>query len=169
MFNKKGDAGFPIYMPFSIAALILILLTFSILFFALGFANSSALVVGGVSYQDSMTLINLLKTEIQLDSNKMVIADAINLASKSEENSNKVKNEIDKILLKLPKPNKGTSYWYLEVKTNNKFLEAGSEAELGTKYLTQELTLPLENKQLVYVKLYLSCRSCNSEGVEALS
>ena len=170
MHNKKGDTSFVFHAGPAITVLVIVLVIFFVFFLVTGLTKSSALVISGAHYKDSITLINLLKTEIELGQQKLTVADAINLAVKSEENANKVSEELNKLLTKLPKPAEGTSFWYLETKKlNNIFLEAGDKAEFGKTYLEQEVNIPLDNKEIVSVKLYLSCRACTKEGIESLS
>ncbi len=172
MFNKKGDVSYPIiFGPYTIL-LLLILILYGVLFFGFDLAESQALVISGQSYKDSIMLINLLKTEIEINSENITIADAINKLN--ELNKEPIKKEIEKILLTFSVPNQekdeGTGFWFFEVKKeSNIILEAGDKANLGKDYLKQQITLPLSNKQPIFVNLYLSCRSCEKEAIERLS
>lgn len=169
--NKKGDIAYPLYSPFLIALLVIILIFFSVYFFVLGIAKSEASIISGAEYKDSTLLLNILRTEIKIDNGNFTIAESINIASKSEQNSNKVKKQIDGILLKLTRPKgSSTGFWVLEArKNNNVFLQAGEKANLGSEYLEQSITIPSDVGEPLVVRLYLSCRSCKEETLEVLS
>lgn len=166
--HKKGDIGYGLYMVIGIATLALILIFFSVIFFVLGIAKSETSAISGADYKDSSLLLNVLRTEIIFENNKMTIADSFNYLS--ERNLVKIKNEINNILSLLPKPKNKAAYWILEVNKDNKSIFKSLEPTiLGDSYLEQELTLPLKTKEIITIKLYLLCKSCSEEEIEVLS
>ena len=63
MWDKKGDLALPAYFSIALAALVIILFIFAILFFVVGVPKNPNLVIKSASYQDSSKLMIILKTE----------------------------------------------------------------------------------------------------------
>lgn len=165
MWDKKGDLALPAYFSIALAALVIILFIFAILFFVVGVPKNPNLVIKSASYQDSSKLMIILKTEASQVSDTK-ISELLSLANKDESYKDQLSKDISFLLDKLPKP-KEDSQWILNIKINNSaFLNVGEENPLGVNYLKQNIVVPLENKDLAFVELYLNCLLCKEEDID---
>ena len=167
MWGKKGDLALPLYLSLALAALVVILFIFGIFFLVIGVTQNPNLQIKSEAYQDSSKLLTILKstTNAQIDNVNLTIAELISLANKNENYKEKLTQELSYLLTKLPKP-KENSRWNTIIYVGDKtFLELAEEVILGNKHLKQSIKIPLENKELAEVNLYLNCFSCSEEEI----
>ncbi len=185
MFNKKADAALPLYLGPTIVALVIVLFIFSIIFFIVGIKQNPDLVVKPAAFQDSHNLMTILKAE----KNNITIAELISLASADESYKESLYSEIILFLQKLPKPvpeedlakskfaspqevsgSIQSSEWILKINIDNKeFIKIGEEPFGSSEYLEQHTVLPLKNKELAEITLYLACTLCREAEINALA
>ena len=121
MWDKKGDLALPAYFSIALAALVIILFIFAILFFVVGVPKNPNLVIKSASYQDSSKLMIILKTEASQVSDTK-ISELLSLANKDESYKDQLSKDISFLLDKLPKP-KEDSQWILNIKNTNIFMK----------------------------------------------
>lgn len=159
------------YLSIGMAALVIILVIFGIFFFVVGIKQNPNLTIHSDNYGDSSKLLVILKTETQ--SNSLTVAELISLAVQDENYKVQLNSEISKLINKLPKPtgkSVRTSNWIFKVNMNDEIIiNIGNENIIATKYLSQIVYLPLENKKLAKVELYLDCLGCSMEEVDAIA
>ena len=104
MYNKKGDYGLPIYFTPALVLFILVLFIFSFLFFAADLINSPNLIIKSQTYQDSGKLMVMLRSQVTIDNNNITIAELVSLAQDNPKYKESLNTELNRLLLKLPKP-----------------------------------------------------------------
>ena len=166
---KKGVWGYPLELAASLVLLAIILIFYSILFFGFDVAKSEAPVISSENYQDSLTLVNLLKTQVKIDNNLISVADAVDIFYTGNSDKSKLEQPITEILNKLPKPKNRNSHYMLKIINEDISLEFGESKLIESKFLEQKIYLPLSSKKNVLVKLYLSCSGCNKKEIEVIS
>ena len=191
MQNKKASAGFPIEFIFSLILFIFTLIIFSILFFSTNLIKSPNLIIKSEAYQDSSKLINILRSETNVHySNKnLVIGELISLSYQDEKYKQNLKEEVAKLLSKLPKPPKEKdtaeikiitpsavssslqeSYWLMDIEIDGiNFINIGEQSVIGKKLFVQNAVIPLSNQKSAKITLYLDCFSCSQEGIDAIA
>ena len=168
--HKKGSWMYPIDFMVYGTLLVIILVFYGILLFGFDLAESQATTVSIEDYQDSTTLINILKTPIKLNDQTITVLEAINLANKNQIDIPILNQEINNLLLKLPKPVNSQAYYKLEIKKQDKdFLEFGqSVVGFNNEYLKQEILIPIDTKETAIAYLTFICSSCSKEQIEVL-
>ncbi len=189
MYNKKGDYGFPLYFLPSLGLFLLVIIIFSLIFFVFNFFDSPNLVIKSEAFQDSSKIINLLKSNIELNGKQTQIAELINLAYSDPKYKEDLNKEVNKILLALPLPgvkedltkvNFATpgaisgslqeARWILEIRADNElFYYNAKESITGKRYFLQSTLIPLANNKVAKVNLFLDCFSCSEEEVNAIA
>ena len=185
MLNKKADAALPLYLGPTLAALVIVLFIFSIIFFVVGIKQNPDLVIKPAAYQDSHNIITILK----IQKNNSTIAELISLAAEDKNYKNELSSELVAILQKLPKQKpqedlaksrfavpsevKGSlqsSEWILEIFIENElFMKVGEKPFGSSEYLGQSVIIPLENKKLAEIKLFLACTLCSEGEINAIA
>lgn len=155
MLNKKAWA-YPIELVVGVALLLLILTFYSIIFFGVDATKSDAPVVSAEGYKDSVYLINILKTNIEVHTEKLSIADAINDIYSGRLKKEEIEYQIQKVLESLPRPD--NSEYALEIKGSQN-LDFGKSINIQ-KFLEQKTTIPLSNKENAIATIYLTCERC---------
>ncbi len=183
--NKKADAALPLYLGPTLAGLVIVLFIFSILFFVVGIKQNPNMVIKPAAYQDSHNILTILTFE----KNNQTIAELISLAAEDESYKKKLESELELLLQKIPKPQPSaditkskfatpeevqgylqSSEWILEIKIENeKFMQIGESPLAGSRYLEQSSIIPLKNKKLAEISLYLACTLCSEEEINALA
>jgi len=186
MWDKKGDVGFSLYFFPTLLFFALIIIVFSMLFFATNLTKSPNLLVKGERYQDSSKLLTVLNSQTE---GNITIAELISLASQDEIYKKNLTREIEKLIQKLPKPPKDKDLaqvnfatpsavsaslqdanWHFEIQIDHSYLlKVGKEATIVNYYFVQRSNIPLSNKKIAKVKLYLDCFSCSEEGIDAIA
>ena len=189
MSNKKGSIDLLIYFLPTTVFLMIVLVFFGVLFFVVEIGQSPNLVISSAAYQSSSKLNTILRTPstVQENNNNLTIAELISKSYDEPRYKEELTKEI-KFLLDyvLPRVNKGKGLadtiiatpettreelkearWNLDIKIDNvNFLHVGEESSFSTNYLIQTMNIPLENKRIAKVTLYLNCRSCNKEDLD---
>ena len=160
---KRGSWAYPINFVTYVILLVIILIFYTVVFFGFDVAKSEAPTVSVTNYKDSTTLMNLLRTDIEINSQEFTIAESLNLLNKNELSEDKIETQINNLLNKIPRP-KGSNYVMEFKDTKFGITELSSE-----KFLEQELLLPLDDGQALPVKLYLLCLGCKQEDLEVFA
>ena len=167
MLNKKGGFGLPFYFPQSLLLFVLTLIVFGILFFGIGITQNPNLVIGGETYQDSYKLFTILNSPVQLNSANITIIELMPLAYEDELYKEQLESELKKILSQLPRPGSRQDYWNIDIKIGDEEFISLGDRTLGAKdYYKQQINLPLNDKKLAKISLYLNCLTCTKEDLE---
>ncbi len=188
MYNKKGDYGLPIYFTPALVLFILVLFIFSFLFFAADLINSPNLIIKSQTYQDSGKLMVMLRSQVTIDNNNITIAELVSLAQDNPKYKESLNTELNRLLLKLPKPPRKEELsevsfltpssvksslqkanWNLDIVIQEQTLHLGEEQTLGTNYFLQSTVIPISNNRTAKLSLYLDCFSCSKEGIDAIA
>lgn len=187
MLDKKGDFGFPFYFFPAVSLLMFLLVLYGVIFFVIEIGQSPNLVIKSESYQDSSKIITILRspTSVQQNNINLTIAELISLANQDESYKEKLTEELNFLVNRLPKVPKGENladvviatpsatretikeaYWNLDVEVEDiSFLHIGESVSFSDIYLEQSMNVPLRNKKLAKVKLYLNCLACKEEDI----
>lgn len=171
MNNKKGsNIGYPIYLPWAIFTLVLILLVFSIVFFVFGLAKSNNLSIDATSSASSLQLLNILKTNVEYQSKNITIAEYFSIASSDDSEKETLTLYISGLLKKMPVPKNKQSYWDISAKKGDSdFLDVGESVVAGSDYLSQKVNIPVKDGSIIYINLFLNCLGCDQESLGEVS
>ncbi|MBI2148745.1 hypothetical protein HYU23_03625 [Candidatus Woesearchaeota archaeon] len=189
--GKKGGYELPMILVPAVAIFTLTLIVFGILFFSTNLFKNPDKIIRPAHYGDDSKLITILKsrTEIQENQEKLIIAELISLAYTKPEYKQNLTSELNKLLIKLPKPSKGKDLaevevvtpksvsaslqkanWNIKIKIEDElFLHAGEESIAGSEYFVQKAAIPITNKKIANIILYLDCFSCSGEAIDDIA
>ena len=168
MLNKKGViSGMPIYFLPALGFFLLVMIFFSMLFFVADIGYSTNLVITSETYQDSSTLITLIRHNVDFKENSLTIGELISIAYEDNKNKELLKEKLSFLISKIPKPENRDAYWNLDISIDNQeFMSIGDKTVLATNYLEQSINVPLKDKRTANVKLYLNCLGCTKEDID---
>src|SRR3989338_7006214 len=147
------------------------------------------MIIKSTAYQDSSKILTILKspTNTQEENVNLSIAELISLAHKDNNYKQNLTKELTNLLNKLPKPQRKEDLtqvniatpsaissslqeanWNIDIEINNNFLHIGKRSITGSDIFLQTALIPISNKELARVNLYLNCFSCSGEGIDAL-
>lgn len=161
MLGKKGGFGLPLYFPQTLLLFVLTLIFFGVLFLVIGISQNPNLLINGAAYQDSHRLLTILQSPMQLNNEKITLAEFISIAYEDENYKTKLEEELTSLLNSLPKPGIRQDYWNMDIEIDNKeFVSLGDKTIGAQNYYEQQVNIPLSNNKIAKVKLYLNCLSC---------
>ncbi|KHO53763.1 MAG: hypothetical protein QT09_C0010G0026 [archaeon GW2011_AR18] len=166
MLGKKGaDFGMGLTMIPSIIILIIILTFYFFLFIILGFGKSPDLIIKADSYSDSSKILVLVNVPI----GESTLSESIINNIDDKEQLKKLEPEINSIIKSLPVPIRKNAFWNFIVSRNDEELFSIRESTIASSdYYRQSINIPLKDKSLLNMELYLDCNSCTEEDLAVI-
>lgn len=188
MYNKKGGIDFVLTLPAILFIIVLVIAFFFVMFFVVG-VESPNLVINSASYEDSSTIITLLKSPVEVDNQNITIAELISLAYHNQNYKSRLTTELNSLLARVPTPIEGEDLadvnvatlssmrksvrdvnWNMDITIDNtRFLRAGESTTLPMYFFNQTTIIPLENNKLARVTLYMTCFGCGEEQINEIA
>ncbi|MEK6948068.1 MAG: hypothetical protein AABX19_02380 [Nanoarchaeota archaeon] len=162
MGKKGADFGMGLTMIPSIIILIIILTFYIFLFFVWGFGNSPDLIIKSDAYSDSSKILVLINTPLGSSTLSELISDNVD----NKEEIKKLEPDITSLIKSLPVPPNKNAFWNFIVSKNDEEILAIRESTLGASdYYKQSINIPLKDRSLLNMELYLNCNNCNEEDL----
>lgn len=164
--GKKGVSfGLILEMIPATLFFLVLLVVFGLIFFAWDIAKSPDLTIKSNFFDDSGSLLIILRTPLQ--DSKSVVADLI-VNNPSSEDIKKIDELVRLMISQLPKPENKNAFWnFIAVKDSTEFLSIRESSIGASNFKEQTVYLPMKDKSLIKVSLFLNC-ACNKEDIEGI-